>query len=243
MIYFERTKKNAFDFERGIEMNIGYHVIKDFERADQSLIDSFTGVPVPNIGDAMNRTAAISSAIRPMNHTRLQGSAYTVRAQAGDNLLIYYAIDNAKPGDVIVVDGNGFTERALIGGIMSEFAKAKGIAGIVIDGAVRDPRDLEGMDFPVFARAISPNGPYKNGPGEINVPVNIGGKIVKPGDILIGDEDGLVVIDPKNALEISIKAHEVMKKEEKMVQSIRENGQLDINWVYKKLKADGCTFE
>lgn len=224
-------------------MNAGYHIIKDFQRADQSLIDSFNGIPVPNIGDSMNRTAAITSELRPINHTRLQGSAYTVRVPAGDNLLIYYAIDQAKPGDVIVVDGNGFTERALVGGIMSELAKAKGIAGLVIYGAIRDPKDLENMDFPVFYKAICPNGPYKNGPGEINVPVNIGGKIVKPGDILIGDEDGLVVIDQKNALEVSIKAREVVKKEAKMMESIRTKGELDLEWVYKKLQNDGCTFE
>ena len=99
------------------------------------------------------------------------------------------------------------------------------------------------MDFPVFYKSICPNGPYKNGPGEINVPVNIGGKIVKPGDILIGDEDGLVVIDQKNALEVSIKAREVVKKEAKMMESIRTKGELDLEWVYKKLQNDGCTFE
>ena len=224
-------------------MNIGYNIIKDFKRVNKECIDCFNSIPVPNIGDAMNRTAAISSSIRPFNNKRLQGTAYTVRVQAGDNLLIYYAIDNAKPGDVIVVDGNGFIDRALLGGIMSTYAAKRGITGIVVDGAIRDPEDLAHLDINVFARAISPNGPYKNGPGEINVPVNIGGHIINPGDILIGDHDGLVVINPNQALEIAKKAQEVIKKEEKMMNLIDTECKMDLAWMYKKLENDGCEFK
>ncbi len=224
-------------------MNIGYNIIKNFKRPDRELIDCFNNIPVPNIGDAMNRTAAISSSIRPFNHKRLQGTAYTVRVQAGDNLLIYYAIDNAKPGDVIVIDGNGFADRALLGGIMSTYAAKRGIAGIVVDGAIRDPQDLAQLDINVFAKAISPNGPYKNGPGEINVPVNIGGHIVNPGDILIGDHDGLVVIHPNEAKEISEKAQQVIQKEEKMMDLIHKECKMDLTWMYTKLENDGCEFK
>lgn len=221
-------------------MNVEYKIINDFKRPDKSLIDCFDGLLVPNIGDAMNRTAAISSSIRPFNKKRLQGTAYTVRVQAGDNLLIYYAIDNAKPGDVIVVDGAGYEDRALLGGIMSTYAAKRGIAGIVVDGAIRDPKDLEELDINVFAKAISPNGPYKNGPGEINVPVNIGGRIIKPGDILIGDVDGLVVVDPKYALEVSKKTLAIKGKEDKMMKLINEECKMDLNWMYEKLQKDGC---
>ena len=224
-------------------MNVGYHIKKDFKRVDKSIVDSFSGIPVPNIGDAMNRTASISSELRPINHVRLQGTAYTVRVPAGDNLLIYYAIDNAKPGDVIVVDGSGFTERALVGGIMASLAKAKGLSGLVINGAVRDPRDLESMDFPVFYKAICPNGPYKNGPGEINVPVSIGNRVIYPGDILIGDEDGLISIHPEDAKEICMNAKKVVEKEKHMMEMIETEGKLDLEWMYKKLQQDGCTFE
>ncbi len=224
-------------------MNVGYHIKKDFKRVDKSIVDSFSGIPVPNIGDAMNRTASISSELRPINHARLQGAAYTVRVPAGDNLLIYYAIDNAKPGDVIVVDGSGFTERALVGGIMASLAKAKGLSGLVINGAVRDPRDLESMDFPVFYKAICPNGPYKNGPGEINVPVSIGNRVIYPGDILIGDEDGLISIHPEDAKEVCMNAKKVVEKEKYMMEMIETEGKLDLEWMYKKLQQDGCTFE
>ena len=224
-------------------MNVGYNIIKDFKRPDKDLIDSFKDIPVPNIGDAMNRTAAISSCIRPFNKNRIMGCAYTVRAQAGDNLLIYYAIDNAKPGDVIVVDGNGFEDRALLGGIMSSYAAKRGIAGIVVDGAIRDPLDLEKLDINVFARSISPNGPYKNGPGEINVPVNIGGRIINPGDIIIGDYDGLVVINPIVALEVLEKSKQVVAKEAKMMKLIEEEGKMDLAWMYKKLENNGCEFK
>lgn len=224
-------------------MNVGYHIKKDFKRVDKSIVDSFSGIPVPNIGDAMNRTASISSELRPINHARLQGTAYTVRVPAGDNLLIYYAIDNAKIGDVVVVDGSGFTERALIGGIMASLAKAKGLSGLVINGAVRDPRDLESMDFPVFYKAICPNGPYKNGPGEINAPVSIGNRVIYPGDILIGDEDGLISIHPEDAKEVCMNAKKVVEKEKNMMEMIETEGKLDLEWMYKKLQQDGCTFE
>ena len=224
-------------------MNIGYSITRDFKRVNKECIDCFNNIPVPNIGDAMNRTAAISSSIRPFNNKRLQGTAYTVRVQAGDNLLIYYAIDNAKPGDVIVVDGNGFIDRALLGGIMSTYAAKRGITGIVVDGAIRDPKDLAALDINVFAKAISPNGPYKNGPGEINVPVNIGGHIINPGDILIGDHDGLVVIDPTQALEVAKKAQQVIEKEEKMMNLINTQCKMDLAWMYKKLENDGCEFK
>lgn len=224
-------------------MNVGYNIVKDFKRPDKQLIDCFKDIPVPNIGDAMNRTAAISSSIRPFNKNRIQGSAYTVRTQAGDNLLIYYAIDNAKPGDVIVIDGNGFLDRALLGGIMSTYAAKRGIAGIVVDGAIRDPLELEKLDINVFAKSISPNGPYKNGPGEINVPVNIGGRIINPGDIIIGDYDGLIVIEPSCALEVLKKSKQVVLKEAKMMKQIQEEGKMDLAWMYEKLEKDACDFK
>ncbi len=224
-------------------MNIGYRIIKDFKRPENGLIQAFAGVPVPNIGDSMNRTGAISSAIKPLNGKRLLGTAYTVRVPAGDNLLFYYAIDQAHPGDIIVVDGGGFAERALCGEIMAEFAIARGLGGFVVDGAVRDAEELSAKDFPVFTRCISPNGPYKNGPGEINVPVVIGGRVICPGDILVGDRDGLVCIRPDEAEEVILKAKKVMEKEQGMMDSIHSKGRLDLGWMYQKIENDACTIE
>ena len=222
-------------------MNIGYCIKNDFPRPPAELLARFDGIPVPNLGDAMNRTAAISAQITPVNSARLTGTAYTVRVPAGDNLLFYYAIDNAKPGDVIVVDGGGFEERALCGEIMATYAAKRGIAGFVINGAIRDRMELAGMDFPVFAKAACPNGPYKNGPGEINVPVNIGGRIVCPGDILVGDGDGLVVIRPEDAPQVLEAAHAVMKKEAGMMQEIEQQGRMNLAWMYEKITKDQCS--
>ncbi len=223
--------------------NIGYRICRDFERPERSLIRQFENVPVPNIGDCMNRTAALSSSLQALSKKRMMGTAYTVNCPAGDNLLFYYAIDNAKPGDVIVVANGGYTERALCGEIMASLAMKRGIEGFVIDGAIRDRREIIEMGFPVFAKASIPNGPYKNGPGEINVPVAVGGKVVHPGDIIIGDEGGIVVVKPEEADEIFEKAQAVMKKEAKMMNLIETEGRLDLQWMYDKLAADGVEFQ
>lgn len=222
-------------------MNIGYCIKNDFPRPSAELLAKFDGIPIPNIGDAMNRTAAISAEITPVNNVRLTGTAYTVRVPAGDNLLFYYAIDNAKPGDVIVVDGGGFEERALCGEIMATYAAKRGIAGFVINGAIRDKVELSEMNFPVFTKAACPNGPYKNGPGEINVPVNIGGRIVCPGDILVGDGNGLVVVHPEDAEKVLASAHAVMKKEAGMMKEIEEQGKMSLGWMYEKITNDQCS--
>lgn len=222
-------------------VNIGYRIVKEFHRPPQSLIQGFAKIPVPNIGDSMNRTAAVSSALRPYNQARLLGPAYTVRVPAGDNLLFYYAIDQAMPGDIIVVDGGGFKERALCGEIMVDLAIARGLGGFVVDGAIRDAMELAGKDFPVFARCASPNGPYKNGPGEVNVPVNIGGRVIEPGDILIGDGNGLVAVKPDEAEEVLEKARAVIEKESRMMESIHEKKCLDLAWMYEKIEKDQCS--
>ena len=222
-------------------MNSGYRIIKNFSRPSRELIERYRNIPVPNIGDAMNRTAAIGSEIRPVNTAKLLGPAYTVRVQAGDNLMFYYALDNAQPGDIIVVDGAGYTERALCGEIMVAMAKEKKLGGFVVDGAIRDWMEISKMtDFPVFCRSVVPNGPYKNGPGEINVPVQIGGRIIHPGDILIGDGNGLVAVMPEESEDVLEAAKAVMLKEAGMMRRIAETGSLDLSWMYEKLKNDHC---
>ncbi len=220
-------------------MDIGYRIISEFSRPDPALIQKFTGIPVANIGDCMSRTAAISSAIQPVGDFRLQGPAYTVRVPAGDNLLVFYAIDHAKPGDVIVIDGGGFTERALVGEIVASYAQKRGIAGFVVDGAIRDKAEIIQLGIPVFCRAITPNGPYRNGPGEIGVPVNIGGRIIEPGDIVIGDEGGLVSFSPSMAEILLEKALVFSENEAQTLKGIYEKGYLNLKWMYDKLKDEG----
>lgn len=219
-------------------MSKGYNIMNDIKRPSSQIMEAFREIPVPCIGDSMNRTAAISAEIWPVNHVRLIGSAFTVRVPAGDNLLFYYAIDQAEPGDVIVVDGGGFTERALCGEIMVSYAMKRGLAGFVVDGAIRDKMELSKMEFPVFARSSSPNGPYKNGPGDVNVPVSIGGRIIYPGDIIVGDENGVVSFHPEEAEQILERSQKVMDKETAILDEIEQNGRLDLTWLYEKLKRE-----
>ena len=220
--------------------NAGYRIYQNFKRPGTELLSLFEGIPVPNLDDCMNRTASLGGGIHSLNGKRLTGPAYTITCPEGDNLLFYYAIANAQPGDVIVVANNGFSGRALCGEIMATWAKARQLGGFVIDGAIRDFEELSHMDFPVFAVHSNPNGPYKNGVGEINVPVNVGGKVIYPGDILVGDGDGIIAIHPKDAEQIAAAAHQVMKKEAAMMESIHRTGELDIAWVYKKLEDSHC---
>lgn len=197
---------------------------------------------MPNIGDSMNRMAALNSRLVLMNNKniRMMGSAYTVNCPAGDNLLFYYAIDNAKPGDVIVVANNGFTERALCGEIMAHMAEKRKLAGFVVDGAIRDKSIISEMELPVFAVSNSPNGPYKNGPGEVNVPISVGGKIICPGDIVIGDMNGIIVIKSEEANYVCEKAKMIMEKEEAMMRRINEKNGLNLALMYEKIRNDNC---
>lgn len=222
--------------------NVGFRVIKNFKRIEKDILNKVKKIPVSIIGDASNRTASISSEIKSINNKKILGTAYTVRTQAGDNLLFYYAIDQAKEGDVIVVDGSGYKERALCGDIMAKYAQARKLAGFIIYGGIRDKKELEEIDFPIYACATTPNGPYKNGPGEINIPVNIGGRVVKPGDIIYGDETGIVIINPEDIETVLKKSEEIVINENKMLEDIKTKKRLDLTWMYKKLEENNCEF-
>lgn len=224
-------------------MSVGCKIIKDFQRPAPELVALFKDMPVANIDDNMNRMAAVDAAIEPIGYKgQLLGTAFTVRVPQGDNLMFHAAMDLAKPGDVIVIDAGGFTDRAIFGELMATYCKSRGIKGIVCDGSIRDRGGLAAMeDFHVYAKGANPNGPYKNGPGEINVPVNIGGRIVCPGDILVGDGNGLVVIRPEDAEKVLASAHAVMKKEAGMMQEIEEQGKMSLGWMYEKITNDQCS--
>ena len=161
--------------------------------------------------------------LRPFHRgTSMAGTAFTIRTAAGDNRVIHQALELFKPGDVLVVDGEGDVTRALVGEIMSLIAEVRGAAGLVIDGAIRDAAVLAASDFPVFARAAIHRGPYKNGPGEMNVPVSIGGMVVNPGDIVVGDADGVVAFAPSVAEELLKAVKAQSDKEDTILQSIRD---------------------
>jgi regulator of RNase E activity RraA len=145
-----------------------------------ALIDAFRSAPTSVISDNLARLPG-AVGLRPFHRTgRLVGAAFTVRTRPGDNLAIHRALELAGPGDVIVVDGGGDETRALVGEIMKNIAQYRGAAGYVIDGAIRDVAAFAASDFPCFACAVIHRGPYKSGPGEINVPVSIGGSVIAP---------------------------------------------------------------
>ena len=222
-------------------MSVGNKIIYNFPRPAKELVEQFRGMPVANIDDNMGRIAAVDSAIVPINSSPLVGTAFTIRAPQGDNLMFHKAMDMAQPGDVIMIDAGGSVGRAIFGELMATYCRSRGIAGIVCDGAIRDCDGLSKMtDFAVYAKGVTPNGPYKNGPGEINVPVVIGGKLVRPGDIVVGDDDGVLFIDPAIAAELADATEAVEKKEADIMAHILGDGTYIRPWVDEKLKEISC---
>ena len=225
-------------------MAVGCRIRTDFERPAKELVEAFRGLPVANIDDTMGRIAAVDQSIYPLNpDLRLLGTAFTVNAPAGDNLLFHASLDMAKPGDVIVLANKGSMSRSLCGEIMSNYAKSRGLAGIIIDGCVRDSYALSRLDVPVYAKGVTPNGPYTNGPGEMNDPVSFAGLVINPGDIIVGDADGLLVIPPQFAEEIAKAAWKVNESEKGQLDGILSGKGWPRPWVQDKLKEVGFSFE
>ncbi|MFD2671707.1 RraA family protein [Marinicrinis sediminis] len=221
-------------------MELGFQIEPLINRPDRSLIDAFQDAATAHISDNMSRLYAGGSGLRPYHATtRILGTAFTVKTRPGDNLLMHKALDMAEPGDVIVVDAGGDLTNAIAGEIMMRWAQKKGLAGFVIDGAIRDSGASCLQTFPVFARGITHRGPYKDGPGTINLPVTIGEMHVHPGDIIVGDEDGLIAIPKAEAEEMIRKLHAQQAKEEAIMRSIEE-GTLDRSWVDQALTEKGC---
>lgn len=221
-------------------MSVGCKIVKDFPRPSRDLVERFRGKQVANIDDNMGRIAAVDHSLVPIGKGQLLGTAFTVRVPQGDNLMFHAAMDLAKPGDVIVIDAGGFEDRAIFGELMATYCKSRGIRGIVCDGAIRDSQALAEMeDFPVFAKAVTPNGPYKNGPGEIGCQVVIGGKVVHPGDIIVGDADGLLIISPENAKMLAQETEAVEEKEAKIMEHILQEGTYERPWVWEILNQIG----
>ncbi|XZW37791.1 RraA family protein [Acinetobacter baumannii] len=221
-------------------MAIGFRVLKNDRKVEQKWIEQYRDLPVANVSDSMNRMTSGGAQLRPMHKKGyLCGPAITVKARPGDNLMLHYAIDIAEAGDVIVVDAGGDLTNALIGEMMAAYAIKKGIAGIVINGAIRDSVVIGEGDFPLFAAGISHRGPYKDGPGEINVPIAINGMVVEPGDLILGDEDGLLSVPYAEVEEVYLKASAKHAAEQKQLEQIAV-GENDRSWVINSLKQKGC---
>ena len=221
--------------------NIGFRILPAPRRAPAALIRQFRNVVVAHLSDCMNRLPG-GDGLDPMHKGgHMLGQAITVRVPPGDNLMVHKAIDMAGPGDVIVVAAGGDMSQAIIGEIMTTLAAKRGVEGIIIDGAIRDSGAIAANKFPVYARGVTPRGPYKNGPGEINVPISVGGMVVCPGDIVVGDEDGVVAVPVDIAAEV-LKAAKAKAKEEDAVLAAIRKGKADRAWVDATLKAKGCDF-
>ena len=218
----------------------GFRVVQGHQRSAPDLVRSFSEVATALISDNLNRMVAGGARLRPLHGAgRLAGTAFTVKTRPGDNLMVHKAIDIAEPGDVIVVDGGGDLTNALIGELMVTHARSRGIVGFVVDAAVRDIDFISKGGFPVYAAGISHRGPYKDGPGEINVPIALDGMVVEPGDIVIGDGDGVVSIPRLHAAEILAAAQAQQAREQDILAAIAGEG-WDRDWVDATLRAIGC---
>ncbi|HHY46137.1 MAG TPA: 4-carboxy-4-hydroxy-2-oxoadipate aldolase/oxaloacetate decarboxylase [Firmicutes bacterium] len=218
---------------------IGFRFVEDIVRPPKEVVEGLGALPISNIADVMNRFRVMDPAIKPLSPgTRVAGPAVTVMVRPADNLMLHKAIDLAKPGDVIVVDTGGNVNNAVWGELMTLAALKKGIAGLIVDGAVRDAEEDRRLGFPIFARAVTGRGGDKDGPGEVNFPISCGGVVVEPGDIVIGDDDGVVVVPSGNAEEVLNMARSKMALEVKRKEAIA-NGVIIPPWVDNVLKEKG----
>lgn len=193
------------------------HTIEyDVERPDSDTVESFEEVPSTIVSDVTgNIGLTMDSGIRPAYEgVEMAGTAITVKAAPGDNLIIHKAMTMADPGDVLVIDCNGYTDTGHVGELMCSSCQANGLAGLVIDGAYRDSKELAEMEFPVYGRGVNPQGPLKQDPGSINVTISCGGVSVDPGDIIIGDDDGLAVIPREGAETVLERSYEKLNAED-----------------------------
>ena len=224
-------------------MKTGSVIVKDFKRPDKELVEKFKGVAVANLDDVMNRISSVHESITPINKSPLLGTAFTVKVPEGDNLMFHVAMDLAKPGDVIVIDAGGDTRRSIFGELMVTYCSSRGINGIVVDGSVRDVDAMEKLeDFAIYAKGVTPDGPYKNGPGEVNTPVVCGGQVVFPGDIVLGDADGVLFVRPSEAEDLLEKVKVIENNEKKILETMAKDGTYIRPWVAPKLEANDVEY-
>jgi RraA family protein len=218
---------------------IGFQIAKRTRKVDAETVSRFRALPVANISDSMSRMTAGGARLRPMHGSGgLAGPALTVKTRPGDNLMIHKALDIAEPGDVIVVDGGGDLTNALIGEMMTAHAHKRGVAGMVLNGSIRDYDTIHAGTFPVFAAGVTHRGPYKDGPGEINVAIAIDGMVIEPGDLIVGDGDGFLCIPFAQVEEVYKAAKAKNDAENKQIAAIRQ-GNSDRSWVDATLKKLG----
>jgi RraA family protein len=221
-------------------MPIGFKIHSRRRAVDQATVEKFKAVAVANISDSMNRMAHGGPRLRPLHAGGvLAGVAFTVKQRPGDNLMVHAALNRASAGDVIIVDAGGDLTNAIIGELMLTHAQRIGIAGVIINGAVRDSAWIRANSLPVYAAGVTHRGPYKNGPGELNATIAIDGMIIEPGDLIVGDDDGFVCIPFDQTEEVYAAANKKQQEELKTMAAIKA-GTVDRSWVERALKDAGC---
>ncbi|CCD88561.1 putative demethylmenaquinone methyltransferase [Bradyrhizobium sp. ORS 285] len=224
-------------------MTVGFRIYPNpKQKVSKDLVERYRTLPVANVSDSMSRMTAAGPRLRPMHGGGvLAGPAITVKARPGDNLMLHKALDIAEPGDVVVVDAGGDLSNALIGEMMIAHAERRGLGGVVINGAVRDAAAIRAGKFPIFAAGVTHRGPYKDGPGEINVPIAIDGMVIHPGDLVLGDDDGLVCVPLADAEAVFAAAKKKHEAETAQLEAIAA-GRNDRSWVDEELKKRGVEY-
>jgi regulator of RNase E activity RraA len=233
----------AVNKPRSAEMHPGpgFRIKLDFPRLPAALMAEFLDFDTPDISDLLNRLYALDPAITCLTGSRhrLCGPACTVRVFPGDNLMVHKSLDVARPGDVVVVDSGRSSGNAVLGDLVSTKAKHRRIAGFLVDGLIRDLPGIIDLDFPVFARGTTSIGPLHRGPGEINYPICCGGVVVNPGDVVVGDAAGVVVIPREIAFELlqRLRAHQATNAA--YLAGVKR-GEFSNAWVDRILDEAGC---
>ncbi len=190
-------------------------IVTDVPRADRAVVEEFSGIGAATVGEALGRSGDLGSDLRPIQQgTRIAGSAVTVLSWPGDNLMIHAAIEQCGPGDILVVATRSPSEQGMFGELFATSLQQRGVVGAIIGAGVRDTQELRDMSFPVWARHINVMGTVKNTPGAVNVPVILGGQAIDPGDILVCDDDGIVVVPRLEADDALAKSRARLAKEE-----------------------------
>jgi regulator of RNase E activity RraA len=223
----------------------GFRIELDVKRPSPDTVTGLGAFETPAISDLMNRLYTMAPTIRNLTDDELGilGTACTVKVYPGDNLMVHKALDVAQPGDVIVIDTSGSTMTAVLGDLISTKARHRGIAGFVVDGLVRDLAGIRALgDFPVFGRGVTPIGPLHRGPGEINHPISSGGVVVHPGDVIVGDLNGVVVV-PREIADALLARLEAGARSESDYLAAVGRGDFSNDWVDRLLREHGLPDE
>jgi regulator of RNase E activity RraA len=220
---------------------IGFSIQPIGRRVSQEIVRKFQSLPVANVSDCMSRLSGGGPRLRPYHGEGvLSGPAFTVKTRPGDNLMVHKALDIASPGDVVVVDAGGDLTNSIVGEIMISYAITRGLAGLVINGSVRDCDALRRLSFPVYAAGVTHRGPMKSGPGEIGKAIAFDGMVIEPGDLIIGDGDGVLCVPFDEVEEVYQAAAAKKKSEDTILADLRTGGSMDRTWVDATLAQLGC---